>query len=421
MNLPSPERKRILAVCYGGGHVLMLIPVLKQLEAQGFDVEIAGLTTAAAALRKAGFEPLGFRDLIREEDTRAREHGELLAAEMHQGSKVNSLEESIAYLGLSYADLEDQLGVEGAAEAFAERGRQAFLPLGPVRRLFDLVQPDVLLTTNSPRAELASIRVAAERGIPSVGVLDLFGLQPYNDIPADRVCVPFHQATSILVDRGLKRESLTVTGNPNFDWIHKLTGGADQTADWRSRHGVQSDELLVLYGMKPNWDQHEEMIVQCLEQLIPERPHWKVAVRPHPNSDAALAQNVIQRLGPEIAFLNENTPLSDALTACDALITHKSTVSVEAALLGKQVALVHSNHDYPTHGIPLHLFGWGTFSITVAEGIEALSHWKKDSPAQEAARGAEVRTAWNCDGQSHMRIAAVVAQALEQSQQRHAA
>jgi len=421
MKLPPPERKRILAVCYGGGHVLMLIPVLKELESQGFDVQVAGLTTAAAALRKAGMEPLGFRDLIREEDSRAREHGTRLAAEMHHGSKVNSLEESIAYLGLSYADLENQLGEAGAAEAFAERGRQAFLPLGPVRRLFDRVQPHVLLTTNSPRAELASIRVAAERGIPSVGVLDLFGLQPYNDIPADRVCVPFHQATSILVDRGLKRESLTVTGNPNFDWIHQLTDGADQTAAWRSRHGVQPGDLLVLYGMKPNWDEHEEMIVQCLEQLIPARPHWKVAVRPHPNSDAALAQNVIQRLGPEIAFLNENTPLSDALTACDALITHKSTVSVEAALLGKQVALVHSNHDYPTHGIPLHLFGWGTFSISVAEGIEAISQWEKDSPAQEAARGVEVRAAWNCDGESHLRIAAVVAQALTENEQSHAA
>ena len=399
----------------------MLIPVLKLLEAQGFDVKIAGLTTAAASLRKAGFEPLGFRDLIHEEDTRAQEHGTRLAREMHQGSKVNSLEESIAYLGLSYADLEDQHGAGGAAQAFNEQGRQAFLPLGPVRRLFDLVQPDVLLTTNSPRAELASIRVAAERGIPSVGVLDLFGLQPYNDIPADRVCVPFHQATSILVDRGLKPEALTVSGNPNFDWIHELIGGADLSADWRSRHGVQPGDLLVLYGMKPHWDQHEELIVQCLEQLLPRRPHWKVVVRPHPNSDAVLAQNVIQRLGPEIAFLNENTPLSEALTACDALITHKSTVSVEAALLGKQVALVHSNHDYPTHGIPLHLFGWGTFSISVPEAIEALSRWKKEAPEREAERGAKVRAAWNCDGQSHVRIAAVVAQALAEGQQHHAA
>jgi|GEM_PF-1741087 len=416
MTLTNTKQKRILTVCYGGGHVLMLIPVLKHLKSLGYEIHVLGLTTAAAPLRKAGFSPIGFRDILRPEETRAIEHGKRLSAEMHQGSKVNSLAESIAYLGLSYADLEDQLGVEEANHAFQQKGRQAFLPLNPIRRIFDQIQPDVLLTTNSPRAELASIRVAAERGIPSVGVLDLFGLQPYNDIPADFVCVPFKQAVSILVDRGLNQDDLTVTGNPNFDWVNEVSDLESQASSWRKQNQVQPEDVLALYAMKPNWDEHEEMIVKSLEHVLRDNPSLKITVRPHPNSDNRIAERTLLRLG-KAAFLNENTPLPLAVAACDALITHKSTVSVEAALLGRQVALFHSNHDYPTHGIPLHLFNWGTFSISVEEGIEALSQLKKESSETQNQRGAEVRKAWNCDGQAHIRIADVVIQALQTEKQ----
>ncbi len=394
----------------------MLIPVLKYLQSQGYDIQVIGLTTAAAALRNAGFSPLGFRDILRPEDSRAREQGARLAEEMHQGNKVSSLEESIAYLGLSYVDLEDQRGIAGAQQAFEQLGRQAFLPLNPMRRFFDWLQPDMLLTTNSPRAELASIRIAAERKIPSVGVLDLFGLQPYNDIPADYVCVPFKQAVSILTDRGLNQNALTVTGNPNFDWVHQILESESQASDWRKEHQIKPDELLALYAMKPNWDEHEELIVSSLERILPEKPAMRIAVRPHPNSSSQLATNVISRLGAA-AFLDDQTPLPLAIESCDALITHKSTVAVEAALLGRQVALFHSNHDYSTHGIPLHLYNWSTYSINVEEGRQALSRLKKESPEVQLQRGAEVRAAWNCDGRSHVRIAEVVIQALQDKQQ----
>ncbi|WP_145214036.1 UDP-N-acetylglucosamine 2-epimerase [Gimesia alba] len=420
MTSSHTKQQRILAVCYGGGHVLMLIPVLKHLKELGHEIHVLGLTTAANPLRKAGFSPMGFQDIIQLEETRAIEHGKRLAAEMHQDNKVNSPEESIAYLGLSYADLEDQLGVAGAEQAFRQKGRQAFLPLNPIRRIFDIINPDVVLTTNSPRAELASIRIAAERGIPSVGVLDLFGLQPHNDIPADFVCVPFKQAVSILVDRGLNPENLIVTGNPNFDWVNEIPLTESRASAWRIHNHVEPTDLLALYAMKPNWDQHEEMIVSSLEHVLQENHSLKVAVRPHPNSDSQIAERVINRLG-NVAFLDKNTPLSMSLASCDALITHKSTVSVEAALLGKQVALFHSNHDYPTHGIPLHLFNWGTFSISIAEGIKALSNLKKETSEAQKRRADEVRKAWNCDSQSHIRITNVVLQACEKMNLKEAA
>lgn len=394
----------------------MLIPVLKYLQESGYDVQVVGLTTAAAALQKAGFSPLGFKDILRPEDTSARAHGQRLAAEMHQAGKVNSLEESIAYLGLSYADLEDQLGTEGASQAFQTAGRQAFLPRGPMRRFFDELQPDVVLTTNSPRAELASIQVAAERGIPSVGVLDLFGLGSHNDIPADYVCVPFQQAAENLQRRGIKAEALRVTGNPNFDWVHHFSERNSQANDWREDHGISPDDFLALYAMKPVWDEKEELIVSSLERVLPARPELKIAVRPHPNGDIQLSQNVISRLGAA-AFIDDKTALPIAIDSCDALLTHKSTVAVEAALLGRQVALFHTNRDYSTHAIPLSLYHWSSLSITVEEGMEALSALQKETRNEQLERGNRVRQAWNCDGACHVRIADIVVQAIESAAQ----
>tara|TARA_R110002095_G_scaffold103660_1_gene90853 strand:- start:5663 stop:6925 length:1263 start_codon:yes stop_codon:yes gene_type:complete len=403
--------KRILAVSYGGGHALMLIPVLKYLESQGYDIQVVGLTTAAPLLRNAGFSPLGFQDILRLEDTRALELGARLAEEMHQTNKVSSLKESIAYLGLSYADLEDQLGIEQAQQEFEQLGRQAFLPLSPMRRFFDRLQPDVLLTTNSPRAELASIRIAAERGIPSVGVLDLFGLGSHNDIPADYVCVPFQQAANNLVNRGIKRSAIRVTGNPNFDWVHQSSSSKSNAPTWREEHQIQPDNLLALYAMKPIWDEVEEMIVSSLERVIRKKPELKIAVRPHPNSNRQIAESVINRLGAT-AFIADSTPLPLALETCDALITHKSTVAVEAALLGRQVALFNMNRDYHSYAIPLNLYNWSTFSTTIEEGVEVLTALQKDCAEAQQQRGFKVRKAWNCDGQSHIRIANVVIQAL---------
>ncbi|MEQ8852052.1 hypothetical protein [Gimesia sp.] len=400
--------------------MLMLIPVLKYLQSVGYDVQVVGLTTAAAALRNAGFSPLGFKDILRSDEERARNHGARLAGEMHQPGKVNSLEESIAYLGLSYADLEDQLGEEGAREAFQQQGRQAFLPRGPMRRFFDALQPDVVLTTNSPRAELASIQVAAERGVPSVGVLDLFGLGSHNDIPADYVCVPFQQAADNLIRRGIRPEALRVTGNPNFDWVHQFSENTSQAADWRKAHGIGSEDLLALFAMKPVWDEKEELIVGSLERVLPDKPELKIALRPHPNGDTRLADNVIARLGSS-AFVDDKTALPVAIDSCDALITHKSTVAVEAALLGRQVALFHTDRDYSTHAIPLSLYDWSSLSITVEEGVETLKAIQKETRQAQEERGKQIREAWNCDGNCPQRIAEVVIQAIESGSHQSAA
>ena len=144
-------KKKLLFVCYGGGHVAIMIPLLRELAGRT-DIEctVLALTTAEQRLREAGFSSLGFRHFLRADDSCARDMGERLIEGVDHHTV--SAEESLAYLGLSYCDLVSQMGENEAKRLYAEKGRAAFLPLSVLERVMDSVQPDLVVTTTSPRA-----------------------------------------------------------------------------------------------------------------------------------------------------------------------------------------------------------------------------------------------------------------------------
>ena len=56
--------KKVLMVCYGGGHVAMVIPVAQRLKELGVEVLVLGLTTAYQQAKNAGLNVVGFKDII---------------------------------------------------------------------------------------------------------------------------------------------------------------------------------------------------------------------------------------------------------------------------------------------------------------------------------------------------------------------
>ena len=55
---------KILFVTYGGGHVNMVIPVVKEVEKEGFTFTVLGLTTAGKSLEDAGLRYKTFKDYV---------------------------------------------------------------------------------------------------------------------------------------------------------------------------------------------------------------------------------------------------------------------------------------------------------------------------------------------------------------------
>lgn len=343
----------------------MAIPVVRELERRGgWDLTVLGLTTASAALAAAGIPHIGFRDLLTAKDERAREIGEQLAVTQHRDGVGVSREESVAYLGLSYADLEERIGREEASRRYAEIGRRSFLPLGPLSRLMDEIGPDVVVATSAPRAEEAAIRTARTRGVPAVCVNDLFSLDRSNPYLWERgygdvVTVVSEFARDTLVEHGRHRDEIRVTGNPAFDAL------ADPTLprrgiEWRSAHNVR-DRKVVLWASQP--EPGDPALLERVRAEILRAAsgnNWFVLHRYHPSEPPP------PPIDPALGYCGRSEDVGTAIHAADVVVVLTTTLGLEAALCDRPLVKIRlSAYDYT---MPYERMG---FAVS-AESLETV-------------------------------------------------
>jgi hypothetical protein len=391
-------RKRVLFVCYGSGHVRMVVPVARALRDRGLaEVTVLGLTTAAEVVRQAGLPLLQFKDFPEAADPAVQACGRELAAGL---DGVADLEETIAYLGLSHADLEAEVGAQEAARRYALHGRQAFLPRRSLRRLLEATRPDLLVATNSPRAERAAVDAARELGIPAVCMVDLFAIDEVRWIGqphyADRVCVLNEAVRGFLVASGRKPGEIVVTGNPAFD---ALNDGAAVEAGrqlrsaqgWRDRrvvlYALQDEPAVHPFDGRPGDPTLPARLQQALLDWTAAHPDAVLCVRPRPGQAAPRLP-----AGPQYVPTGQDWPLAPLLHAVDVVVTLTSTVGLEGHLAGARLLQVQGSVF--DDAMPLARFGIADAAVPlgqVAETLERLSRLGRRPPAQ--ARPATGRVA----------------------------
>ncbi len=325
------KKKKILFVAYGGGHVNMVLPVVQSLLAQGrHEVLVLGLTTAGSVLARAGVPHIGFRDLATADDAAALAHGNRLSEGVN--SDLVPREETVAYMGLSYADLEAEHGTAAAAAIYAERGRHAFLPTRTLKRLLASYAPDLVVATNSPRAERAALLAARELGIASLCLLDLYppadGQWFKEDGYGSKICVLSSNVKDILVGLGRSADSIVVTGNPAFD-RHYTFVPTDEVAALRAGQPVVGYASNILPGRPEGGLQlevFERLRARCAVQ------GYTLAVRQHPNEARW------RDLGGAVDC--NGMPIEAYLSALDMLVTFPSTIALEAQIHGVRVGLL---------------------------------------------------------------------------------
>ncbi len=326
----------------------MVLPVARRVLELGIARPLVlALTTAQAASRAAGLETVGFADFVQPEDAPALAHGEQLLAGLSASNA--DPRESAAYLGLSYADLVDQLGVAAAAQAYRTFGRQCFHPLPTLRRILRAISPSLVVATNSPRAERAAIEAAGELAIPSVCLVDLFAADEKRWIGqaryANRVCVLNEGVRQMLLSEGRAPDDVVVTGNPAFDGLFD-PAHRQAAADVRRRLKAEARKV-VLYAPSPEPLRHpvreqagnEQLPYEVLAHLLAwagGRPDVVLAVRPHPSQ----AQEIPLPVGGNAVLTGQDWPLEALLHASDAVCVTVSTVGLQGWLIGKPVVQV---------------------------------------------------------------------------------
>lgn len=340
----------ILIVAYGGGHVSMLAPLAKALASSAHRVTFIALTTAHAALEQMGIPHIGFSHLQEAVEADALRWGLELSVSVPNGGPVSS-KETVAYLGASFRDLVDEYGEADAKRRFSESGRQAFLPVATMRRVIERIAPDLVIATNSPRAERAAILAAGQLGIPSVCAVDLFALQEVQWIGqpgyATRVCVLNESVRNMFLAHGRKPEEVIVTGNPAFD---KLTAPETATAgaQLRQARGWDDGKKTVLWASQIEPERHPfsdlkgdpslpRLVEKHLREIVAADENLRLVVRYHPS------ERIDFEPGVRVDYSPVSEPISTLLHAVDAVVVTASTVGLEAALAGRPVVSIDNS------------------------------------------------------------------------------
>ena len=382
------QRPTWLFVCYGGGHVRALLPVAERVRALGMaEPLMLALTTAAPIARARGVPTLGFRDLLEPGDHLALAIGERLADQLTV--QAAERDESVAYLGLSYTDLEQRHGAAEAAERYARYGRLAFLPLTVLERALRRVQPALVLATNSPRAEQAAIESARALGIPSLCLLDLFGIWERERLVradyADALCVLNEAVRAAFIAAGRPPEQVFATGNPAFDGLRDPTLPA-LGAGLRREAGFDGKYVLLLATSSeparvpgitavgdPQWPRRIE---QRLIETVRGDPRLALWLRRHPSEPPA---DVVAALAhPRIRVAGAEVPLHAWLHAGDEVLVTVSTVGVEAALAGRPVTQVRGSildglSPFDRMGVATRTVGWDELGSAWSGPLMGLS------------------------------------------------
>ena len=382
--------KTILFVAYGSGHIKMLIPVAQALTASGLGRPVVlALTTAAPAARAAGLEVVQFKDFVTPGDEAALAHGHRLMAAL--GAPVADADETTAYLGLSFADLVAEVGLQEAESRYLAIGRQAFLPIATLRRILKKIRPDMVVATNSPRAERAAIVAAGQLGIPSVCVVDLFAIDEVKWIGkpdyADRVCVLNASVRQFLITSGRGAAQVVVTGNPGFDALNTTTAMAQgqqlrRSQGWAGRRVVlwpnQVEPAVHPFdGRIGNPDLPAQALKQAMQWVLA-RDDAVLCVRARAGELAPVVP-----LDARIVLTGQDWPLAALLHATDLVLTIGSTVGLEGHLAGcRLVQVLGSLFDGAT---PWSNYGIADEAVTVVSLTQALDRWTS-TPRRAAQR-----------------------------------
>ncbi|MET0311556.1 MAG: UDP-glycosyltransferase [Burkholderiaceae bacterium] len=408
-------KRRALFVSYGGGHVSMVMPVIRALRESRPDIEcvLMALTTGLGKARAAGFEAVGYRDFLYLGD---REAALRRGAQLQAGNTSPDVpaDESAAYLGINYQELVDSHGEEGAAALYAERGRYGFRPTAFMRRVIREIAPDVVVATNSPRSEEAALEAAADLGIPAVGMIDLFGTDadPYvwRARKPLRTCVISQPVRQRLLARGFDPAGVVVTGNPAFDGLASPENAQQAEAFLAARGWQGLAPILFTGNIEPAT--HPATPVAAghslsleaegvLREMVRNDPSLALVIRYHPSEWHTYPPHVPQE---RVHFsIPSQEPIHPLILAARAVVVQNSTVGLESAVAGRPVVSLENS--------PSAHAGFSLAALGVSTGCPSPAALPQVLDAV-LSREAAVPREYRSDGRAAGRVADVVAGCL---------
>ncbi|MBT17994.1 MAG: hypothetical protein CL889_03350 [Dehalococcoidia bacterium] len=136
-------------------------------------------------------------------------------------------------------------------------------------------------------------------------------------------------------------ERLKKIGQPRFDQLmNNFTN--EEKSSFLEAFELNPDKKSALiasqtFKIAGNKDAFFEVILNTLKNI----DDLQIMVKPHPVEPASYIKNLAHRLGVKVTVLPSNFDITQAIKACDFLITSYSTVAIEAMVASKPVVTVN--------------------------------------------------------------------------------
>lgn len=369
----------VMFVTYGAGHADIVASLLPAFAAQGFEKPLVlALTTAPARIdpslcrlsRCADYLPMpGYED--------AMERGADLARSFWvEGSEV-PWQETCAYLGISYRDLETDLGPSGARDRYRALGRQAFCPTHFLEKVLSAERPDIVVVTCNVRMERAAILAARRLGIRSVLIEDLLGYSllgryPYGERGSlvakaewpDMAVTMNAQIRDILIQNGFPGRRVAALGQPAIsDWFRQVTRRPDDGL----RERLATGKPVVTYITTPR----DELLVPQTKTLIDlayRRPDLTFVIKLHPSTHVSKFGEGFGPFPANIHLLSKE-PALEVVKLSDVVILYRSTVGI-ACLATSTPMIVWSDLGEPE--VLPYVASGGAVEVTRNQDLEIV-------------------------------------------------
>ncbi|MFP5457922.1 MAG: hypothetical protein ACLGG7_04255 [Bacteriovoracia bacterium] len=363
----------------------MIAPIAQRLRLDGVEVVILALTTASSFLKQVGIPHSQLKDYVSRfpEAENIRRTGARLASGLAPNPDVDPMETE-AYLGLGYWSLSKRHGDLEAERRYADKGRYAFEPDAAVEVLLDEIRPDFVLATTSPRFEESFLRCAKKRGLQNGCLVNIYNSVLFSSkVPAmsfvDVFFVPGDFEAIKMSENGIVRDRIMVTGNPAFE-AHNEQTFKEEGRKLRSQFFPEK-KVVILFAkasVHTRFAAFDDLIEECLYQLVGHHPHVGLIIRNHPN-DPTRRRDVA---GVLYSRLDET--IAGVIHASDIVVSQLSTVGIESKFIGKKVLqCAHSLEDlkiinYEEIGVGKSAIGIESFLAKLDPWLE-VSHSSKES------------------------------------------
>lgn len=378
--------KKIFMTCYGGGHAEIIKEVYKNLiNIPDIEITILALTMSKYKFEQEKIPYKLISDYYNEEkDKKIYELGKKFCIRNNIDTSIGE-NETYLYHGYALYELEKKYNKEKIEEGFKKFGRAIFLPIEFMKRVIIKENPDLVITTNSPRYEKATLSVAKILGVKTLSIEDQFGIEGiqnsseelmdffqdkiYEKVYGDCVCVLSKKTIDNLPLK--KIDKIFITGNPAFD------KALDCFLNVKIKK-IKNDNITLCYLTQKHPD--NILIMRELINII-EKYNFNLIVKIHPNEKVKeYLGEIDNKRSNKVKVVNDD--LYGNILKSDIIVAISSTSALEAAILDKPL-IARENI-----GVPFADLGIGIEYKNISQIEEYINKILKDKELNKKLRDA---------------------------------